>query len=189
MAGAVKTTAKRPRTKQNTADNFILAYYQAIKNGSVIVGKWVELLYEYIVHALEAKTLAYDAAKAAKAITYIETRCFHTEGPLAPGPLKLELWQKALVACIFGLTDPDTGLRQFREVILVIGRKNGKSALAAAIGKYEFEQDGGYGSRVYCLAPKLDQAEIIYNNLWQMFLLDPPRRCWTRRTAQRRGTA
>lgn len=173
MAGAVKTTAKRPRTKQNNADNYILAYYQAIKSGAVTVGKWITLLYEYIIHALEDKTLVFDAAKAQKAIAYIEARCFHTEGPLAPGPLKLELWQKAFVSCVFGLLDPETHLRAFREVVLLVGRKNGKSALAAAIAKYTFEIDGGYGARVYCIAPKLDQAEIIYNNTWQMFLLDP----------------
>ena len=57
-------------------------------------------------------------------------------------------------------------------MVLVVGRKNGKSALASAIGKYIFEQDGGFGCRVYCLAPKLDQAEIIYNGLWTMFLVD-----------------
>lgn len=51
--------------------------------------------------------------------------------------------------------------------------KNGKSLLAAAIGKYEWMLDGGYGSRVYCLAPKLDQADIIYNDIWQMTTLDP----------------
>jgi len=33
-------------------------------------------------------------------------------------------------------------------------------------------EDGGYGARVYCIAPKLDQAEIIYNNIWQMIELD-----------------
>lgn len=92
---------------------------------------------------------------------------------MAPGPLKLELWQKAFVSCVFGLVDPETKLRAFREVVLLVGRKNGKSALAAAIAKYTFEIDGGYGARVYCIAPKLDQAEIIYNATWQMFLIDP----------------
>lgn len=174
MTGAAKTTARTRRNKPKQAgENYILAYYQAIKNGSVTVGRWITLLYEYIIKALEDKTLIYDAQRAHKAIDYIERRCFHTEGPLAPGPLKLELWQKAFISCVFGLLDPETHLRAFREVVLLVGRKNGKSALAAAIAKYTFEIDGGYGARVYCIAPKLDQAEIIYNNTWQMFLLDP----------------
>lgn len=154
------------------AENAILAYYQAIKSGAVVVGKWITLLYERIVGMLERKEVFFDQAKANKAIDYIETHCFHTEGELAPGPLKLELWQKAFVSLIFGIVDQN-GRRQFREVILLVARKNGKSILASGIGKYEFEQDGGYGCRVYCLAPKLDQAEIIYNGLWTMFTIDP----------------
>lgn len=44
---------------------------------------------------------------------------------------------------------------------------------AAAIARYEWEFYGGYGSKVFCLAPKLDQADIIYNNIWLMTQLDP----------------
>ena len=153
-------------------DNAILAYYQAIKSGAVVVGRWVELIYERIIGMLERKEVVFDQVKANRAIEYIETHCFHTEGELAPSPLRLELWQKAFVSSIFGIVD-ENGRRIYREVILLVGRKNGKSAMASAIGKYIFEQDGGFGTRVYCLAPKLDQAEIIYNGLWTMFLVDP----------------
>ena len=57
--------------------------------------------------------------------------------------------------------------------MLIVARKNGKSLLASAIAKYEFYVDGGYGTRIYCLAPKLEQADIIYGNIWQMIQLDP----------------
>lgn len=154
-------------------DNYILAYYQKIKSGAVVVGQWIELLYEKIVADLEAHTLMFDQVKANNAIEWIETHCFHTEGPLAPGYLKLELWQKALVSCIFGLCDPKTGKRQFREIVLIIARKNGKTLLASAIAKYVWYIDGGYGTRVYCIAPKLDQADLVYNSVWQMTQLDP----------------
>lgn len=154
-------------------ENFILSYYQAIKKGSVIVGKWIELLYEKIVKGLEDKIYTYNADKANHAINWIEEHCFHTEGILAPSNLKLELWQKALLAIIYGVCDPKTGYRQFREVVLIVARKNGKSLLAAAIAKYEWLFYGGYGAKVFCIAPKLDQADIIYNNVWQMTTLDP----------------
>ena len=151
--------------------SYIDAYYQAIKNGSVVVGRWVRLLYEYIVRGVEEGRFFYDAKKANSAIKWIEKHCFHTEGPLAPGPFKLELWQKALVSCIFGIVD-DKGLRQFREVVLIVARKNGKSLFASAIARYIWKQDG-FGARVYTMAPKLDQAEIIYGNIWTMTTLDP----------------
>lgn len=154
------------------SENWILTYYQRVKNGSETVGKYIELILEYLVTGLEKKQFFYDQKKANDAIDWIEAHAFHTEGSLAPNPLKLEIWEKAFVASIFGIVN-EKGLRQFREVLLTIGRKNGKSLLASAIAKYVWWVDGGFGAKIYNIAPKLDQAEIIYNNIWQMTLLDP----------------
>ena len=153
-------------------DNFIYSYYQQIMNGSVASGRWIRLVYKYLVDGLHERLFYFDQNKANKAIGWIESHCFHVEGPLAPSPLLLELWEKAMVSAIFGVVD-ENGLRQFREILLVIARKQGKSLLASAIANYLFRVDGGYGAKVYCLAPKLEQADIIYNSLWQMITLDP----------------
>lgn len=153
-------------------DNYIYAYYQGIKDGTYCVGQFVRLLYEAIIKGLQEKRFFFDGKKATAAIDWIEDHCFHTEGPLAPGPLKLEVWQKAMISIIFGIVGAD-GFRQFREVFLVVGRKNGKSIIASAIADYTFRIDGGYGTRVYCIAPKLEQADIIYNSVWAMVQLDP----------------
>ena len=155
-----------------TMENCIYTYYQRIQNGSVAVGRWIRLLYEYLVSGLQEKRFDFDQKKADDAITWIEAHCFHTEGRLAPGPLKLELWQRAFISAIFGIVDKD-GERQFREIVLVIARKNGKSKLAASIAEYIWRAAGGYGAKIYCLAPKLDQADIVYNDIWQMTTLDP----------------
>lgn len=152
--------------------NWIYAYYQGITEGKYIVGKYIRQIYERLVNGIYNKEYYFDAKKANAAIDWIESHCFHTEGPLAPGPLLLEVWQKAFVSAIFGIVDED-GKRAFREILLIIARKNGKSLLASAIGDYMFRVEGGYGARVYCLAPKLEQADIIYNNVWQMITLDP----------------
>lgn len=153
-------------------DNWIYAYYQKVKDGSITVGRYIELILDYLVKGLEDKSFFYDQKKANAAIEWIEEHAFHTEGKLAPNPLKLELWEKAFVAALFGVVDAD-GKRQFREAVLIVARKNGKSLLAAAIAKYVWWIDGGFGAKIYNIAPKLDQADIIYNNIWQMTLLDP----------------
>lgn len=152
-------------------DNWIWTYYQGIKNGKYTVGKWIRLIYEYLIKGLEDKSFFFDQKKANDAIDWIESHCFHTEGPLAPSSLKLEVWQKAFFSAIYGIVD-ENGRRQFREVFLVIGRKNGKTKMASSIGDYEWRK-GGYGSRVFCIAPKLDQADLVYNDIWQMVTLDP----------------
>ena len=154
-----------------TGTNWIYTYYQQIKDGSVTVGEWIRKLYELIVDGLEQKEFFFDQKKANNAIEWIEKHCRHTEGPLAPGLLKLETWQKAAISLIFGVVDKDK-CRQFREVALIVARKNGKSLFASAIANYVFFVDGGFGTRIYCLAPKLDQAEIIYNDIWTMITLD-----------------
>jgi len=160
------------RKTKKAKENHILTYYQRIKNGTDAVGRFVLLLYEYIINGLEEKQFFFDPKKADDAINWIENHYFHTEGRLAPGPLKLELWQKAFLSAVFGIVDKD-GERQFREIFLVVARKNGKSLMAAAIASYIWRSNGGYGARVYCLAPKFDQADIIYNNIWQTVQLDP----------------
>ena len=152
--------------------NDILSYYQQITDGTVTVGRWVRLLYEYIVRGFEAKLFFFNQKKAAAAVKFIEGFCHHHEGSLAPGRLKLELWQKALVSVIFGVVD-ETGARQFREVFFVVARKNGKTLLAAAIAEYCTFLDGEYGGRIYFAAPKLEQAALCFDAYYQMILQEP----------------
>ena len=151
--------------------NYILDYYQQIKDGSIVVGEYVMQAYEYVVNGLEHKEILYVPKRANHAINWIEKNCYHTEGDLATKRIKLELWQKAFLSVMFGITD-QKGKRQFREFFLVIGRKNGKTLLAACIAKYIWKT-GGFGTRVYNIAPKLDQASLVYDSIWNMVLIDP----------------
>ena len=155
-----------------SGDNWIYTYYQGIKDGTYTVGKWITLIYERIISDLEAKRYFFDQKKANAAIEWIESHCFHTEGPLAPGSITLEVWQKAFFSCVYGLVD-ENGHRQFREVVLLVGRKNGKTKVASSLGDYTYRQEGGFGSRVFCIAPKLDQADLVYNDIWMMTTMDP----------------
>ena len=153
-------------------NNFILEYYQAIKDGTEPAGHWIVEWYEFIVKGLENKSFFFNAKKANKAIKFIETFCHHHEGVLAPGLIKLELYQKAFLSVVFGICD-ETGARQFREVVLIQGRKNGKTLLAAAIANYMSFLDGEYGARIYFCAPKLAQARLCYDALYQMIMQEP----------------
>lgn len=150
--------------------DYLLAYYQAIQDGSVTVGKWIKLFYEYLIRGLHEQRFTFDAKKANRAIKFIETFCHHCEG--REDLLKLELWQKAIVSVIFGVLDHD-GNRQFREVVVIVARKNGKSLFAAAIMAYCVFLDGEYGAKVFCVAPKLDQADLVYSAFWQTIAKEP----------------
>lgn len=152
-------------------DNFIRIYHDEIEHGNVIVGKWIRLLYDYIVRGLDEELFFYDEDRARHVIDWIESHCFHTEGDLAPNPFLLELWQKAFESMVYGIVDK-SGKRQFREDVLVVARKNGKSLLASANARYNWKT-GGFGTRVFNIAPRLDQASIVYDSVWAMTQLDP----------------
>ena len=152
--------------------NYIFEYYQAIKTGTVAAGEWLRLFYEMIVNGLDEGRFFFEPKLATRAIKFIENFCRHHEGALAPNLIKLELWQKALVSVIFGIVD-ETGARQFREILLIIGRKNGKTLLAAAISAYCAFLDGEYGARIYFAAPKLEQASLCFDAFAQMLWKEP----------------
>lgn len=151
-------------------ENYIYEYHNRIKSGVITVGKWIKAIYEIVVNSLEAGDYFFDAKKANTAIIFIEEFCHHCEG--RDDLLKLELWQKAIVSMIFGIVDND-GIRIFREVFIVIARKNGKTLFASAIIAYMSYLDGEYGAKIYCLAPKLDQAKLVYNNFYEMIKKEP----------------
>ena len=164
-AGGGSGEAAEPR-------NYILEYYQAIKDGSVTVGHWIREWYGQIVIGLQEKRFYFNQKKANMAIRFIQTFCRHHEGALAPGRIRLELWQKAMISVIFGIVDED-GIRVFREILIVIGRKNGKTLLSACIMALILYLDPDYGKRVYTIATKLDQARLSYEALYQMILKEP----------------
>ena len=150
--------------------NYIQEYYCRIQSGQIGAGKWIKLLYEKITAGLRDGAYYFDDRKANRAIQFIEAFCHHCEG--RNDLIKLELWQKAMISCIFGIVD-ENGLRMFREVVAVMGRKNGKSILASAIIACVKYIDGEYGAKIYCLAPKLEQAAIVYDNFYRMVLAEP----------------
>lgn len=150
--------------------NYIQEYSHKIQTGEIVVGKWIRALYEKITAGLRDGLFYFDAKKANNAVEFIQTFCHHCEG--RNDLITLELWQKATVSIMFGIVDED-GLRIFREVFLVMGRKNGKSLFASALIAYMAYLDGEYGARVYCLAPKLEQAAIVYENFHKMVSMEP----------------
>lgn len=151
-------------------DNWIFKYHEAIQKKEVIVGVWVRLSFEILTTGLLNGEWEFNEKKANKAIKFIENFCHHSEG--RSDLLHLELWQKAIVSAIFGVMDKTTGYRQFREVFIIVARKNGKTLFAAAIAAYMTYVDGEYGAKVYFLAPKLDQADLVYDAFYQIVQSD-----------------
>ena len=156
--------------------NAIIKYYGLIESGEEVVSKKVKRVYQHIVEDIiknEQSQWEYDHAKAMHAIDFIEDFCKHSKGSMGGQPFLLELWQKALVSAMFGIVDKIDGTRKYQEVILIVGRKNGKSTLAAAIGLYLTIADGELGPEIYSVATKKDQAKIIWLEAKKMIQKSP----------------
>ena len=150
--------------------NYIYEYHAKIKSGEIVAGKWIKAIYKIIVDELEKQEYFFNAKAANKAIKFIENFCHHSKG--RSDLIKLELWQKAIISAIFGIQDAEK-VRVFREIFIVIGRKNGKSLFASALIAYMAFLEPEYGQEIYCLAPKLDQAALVYDGFHKMVKAEP----------------
>lgn len=148
----------------------ITEYLDGIRDGRFTVNSLTRRAYERLTEDMDSGVYLYDGKKANKAIRFIETFCQHSKG--TRGHIRLELWQKALITAIFGTVDSD-GARHYREVFVVIARKNGKSTLAAAIATYMAYADGEMGAEIFFTAPKLEQADACYSAFTQMVTREP----------------
>lgn len=115
----------------------------------------------------------YDDAKARYVIDFIQTFCKHSKGKWGGKPVTLELWQKAITAALFGFVDKKTGLREYKQLILIVARKNGKSTFASCLGLYLLVADGEAGPEIYSAATKKDQAKIIWKEARSMIKKSP----------------
>ena len=148
--------------KRDPDQSAIMEYWKAIRDGSETAGKWIQLLYDVILQGITDNRWFYDHRFAMNAIRFIERYCHHYKGRLAPRRIRLSMWERASISLMFGIVD-NTGKRQFREVFWLVGRKMGKSLLSGAIGCYFAYAAGEFGSEIYYLAPKLDQADLCYS--------------------------
>jgi phage terminase large subunit-like protein len=115
----------------------------------------------------------FNESRANKPIAFIERFCKHSKGEWAGQPVKLELFQKAYIAALFGFVHKDTGLRRYQETLFMVGRKNGKSTLLAGLALYMMIADGEPGAEVYSTATKKDQARIVFDETHNMVVQSP----------------
>lgn len=156
-------------------DNYnpIKTYWERIQNGIEVVGDKIRRTYAKLAYDLEHPGEYHYSPKRAKhIIEFFENYCHHSKGKAGGQLVVLELWEKAMLAAIFGFVD-DNGLRKYRRAVLIIGKKNGKSLLASGVGNYMLIGDGEAGPEVYAVATKRDQAAIIWKEAKRMVNKSP----------------
>lgn len=155
--------------------NPILEYWEQIQTGKTQVPKKVYQQYEEIVKWLNkdgCKEWFYSVERANHVIEFAENFCCHSKGKLAGKKVILELWEKAYLAATYGFIDIE-GNRKHQRVVLIVGKKNGKSLLDSIMGLYGLVGDGEGGPEVYAVATKRDQAKIVWQEAKRMVNKSP----------------
>jgi phage terminase large subunit-like protein len=156
-------------------NNYIIEYNNQIESGQVVVSDKVRRVYQKLVKDINNKDSEWEFnhRRADHAINFIEKYCKHSKGRLGGQPFLLELWQKALVSALFGFVHKIDGTRKYRELVFIVARKNGKSALGSAIALYMLVADGEAGPEIVSAATKKDQAKIIWSESKRMIKKSP----------------
>ena len=103
----------------------------------------------------------FDLEKAYRPIDFIEKFCVPTKGDY--DRMELLPWQHFVEANLYGWVDKKTGLRRFREGIILVGSGNGKSTLITGNAIFGASKDGERGAECYCVANAKEQAKIIFD--------------------------
>ncbi|ANW97714.1 terminase [Thermoclostridium stercorarium subsp. thermolacticum DSM 2910] len=155
--------------------NWILKYWEEIKNGNIIVCQKVYKIYKRLVEEINNPKgdWVFDEEKANRPIEFIERFCKQSKGEWIGQPLKLQLFQKAYISALFGFVHKETGFRRFKETLFLVARKNGKSSLLSGIALYMLMADGEGGAEVYSVATRKDQARIVFSEAVNMVRQSP----------------
>ena len=166
---------------------YIEEYYKWIQDNPNKVCQKVKKQYAKLVNNLkkeqkvtfvnrgveETHTYIFDERKSLRCIHFIEKYCKQSKGRWAGKPLKLELFQKAMLQALFGFVDKETGLRKYKKTIFFVARKNGKSVLDSAIATYMLTKDNEGGAEIYSVATKREQSKIVWEESKRMIKKSP----------------
>lgn len=141
--------------------NYVREYWRKIESGEIVTSRRVKAVYGRLMAEMDSPAADspyyFDEETGERPIIFIERFCKQSQGTLG-APLRLELFQKAFIQTLFGWLLKETGYRRFRETLFLVGRKNGKSTLLAAIALYMLVADYEGAAEIYSVATKKDQA-------------------------------
>lgn len=141
--------------------NYVREYWRKIESGEIVTSRRVKAVYGRLMAEMDSPAADspyyFDEETGERPVIFIERFCKQSQGTLG-APLRLELFQKAFIQTLFGWLLKSTGYRRFRETLFLVGRKNGKSTLLAALALYMLVADYEGAAEIYSVATKKDQA-------------------------------
>ena len=152
--------------------NYLKEYGEAVLNGEIVACEKIKRQYEKLLHDMEIpKQWHFDVKAGSKPIEFLESFCKQSQGKIG-SKLELQLFQKAMLQAAFGFLD-DNDLRRYQEIFDLMGRKNGKTTLLAALELYMLMADGEGAPECYIIATARDQANKGYTEAVNMYRHSP----------------
>ncbi|MED4358722.1 terminase large subunit [Geobacillus stearothermophilus] len=161
------------------SDKLLTTWYaEQVVKGKIIASKKVKLACKRHLNDLKRQGTKefpwiFDEEKGHRPIKFIETFCRPSKGNFQS--LVAQAWQHFIIGSLYGWVHKDTGLRRFKEGLVFVGRKNGKSTMVSGLANYGCSKDGEKGADVYLLANSMKQARVIFEEcqkmIWSSHLL------------------
>lgn len=143
------------------ADTWLYKYRQAIKKGEIVAGQELIIELDRLIEDLDNPRYIYDTTDAEIRMDFMQNCIKLTKSPFYGQPMKLMLWQKALIEVIYSFKMAESGLDRFKKVILLIARKNTKSETCSALALTELIL-GKPGADIVLSSNDDTQADILY---------------------------
>lgn len=152
--------------------SYLKLYAEDVLDGRINACEKIKRVMERLLNQMaNPGRFHFDLEIANRHIGFMEKFCKVPSGKLG-APLRFEVFQKARFEAIFGFVD-DNNLRQYQEVLVIEGRKNGKTTETAAIELDLLVDDNEGSPQIYNVATKLDQAKLGFDAANKMRLLSP----------------
>ena len=148
--------------------SYLTEYHDKCESGEIVIGHELMDELDNLVDDLETGEWDYITTEADLRIEFMERFIRLTKSPFYGKPMKLMLWQKAFIEVLYSfvdakaLTDSGERVQRFQRAILLIARKNTKSATCSALSMAEF-MVGNPGADLVCSSNDEAQAGIIYD--------------------------
>lgn len=148
--------------------DFLQEYTEKVFSGEIVAGTELKRMLKMLQADRESGKYIFDTKYSELRIEFIETFCRQGKAPFYNKTPKLMLWQKAFLTALYSFYRKDEngnkGLLRFQKALLLIARKNGKSALASFDGFTELAI--GQGGQFICCGSNDDkQASLIFNEV------------------------
>lgn len=145
--------------------DYVQMYIDKVESGEFKVGRRIQLAIDRHKSDLEKSKdpsfpYEYRPELTYEPIDFIDM----LPDPKSSKRVGLALFQKFIIAMIFGWVKKDSGYRRFTKVVISMSRKNGKSLLIAGIALYEllYETAPMASRQVYSTANTKEQASICF---------------------------